>query len=179
MNHETLSDNLTRGTLKAAVLAISLIALLGFWASTSAFAGPRDRNIDRRPEPPIARRVGLSPDQKSNILQVWQSAKRQAQQLRQSPDLTPDQKQEGIQTLKRQTQDQVNQILTPDQRQKLQQIRQQMQGQDRTRTFGLGVGQNLGVGPGPRRDLGNQPLTPDQRQRLLAARQQMRQQDNR
>jgi periplasmic protein CpxP/Spy len=68
--------------------------------------------------------LNLTPDQKAQIDPIFQSSRQQVQAVRGDTSLTPDQKQAKIRDIRQNSWSQINSLLTPDQQQQWQQMRQ-------------------------------------------------------
>ena len=68
--------------------------------------------------------LNLTPDQKSKLQPIFQSSRQQAQAVRNDASLTPDQKRAKLRDIHRSSMSQFNSILTPEQQQQWQQMRQ-------------------------------------------------------
>src|SRR5690242_162101 len=68
--------------------------------------------------------LNLTPDQHSKIQSIFQQSRSQMQALRQDSSLTSDQKRAKMQEIHQNTTAQINAILTPEQQQQFQQMRQ-------------------------------------------------------
>ena len=69
-------------------------------------------------------RLNLTDDQRAKIQPILQSSRQQAQAVRNDATLTPEQKQAKIRDIHRGTMTQMNSLLTPEQQQQWQEMRQ-------------------------------------------------------
>ena len=100
----------------------------------------------------MAQQLNLTQNQQTQIGNLLQTQRQQAQSIRQDTSLTPEQKQEKINQLRQSTHKQVLGLLTPEQQSKLKQLQKGRGG------------------------MAALNLTPDQKSKLQPIRQQMRQQ---
>ena len=101
-----------------------------------------NRVLDR-----LAERLALTDSQKETIRSYRQAEAEQLQALRDNSSLTPEQKREQFQTIRQHTQEQVRSVLTPDQQQKLDDMRQQARESFQNRRFRPGRRGQGGVQP--------------------------------
>ncbi len=93
-------------------------------------AGPRKNQPNAGgPGKRIVQYLNLSPQQQSQLRPIVRGARQQVEAVRNDPSLTPDQKRERMKEIRQQTRSQVGQILTPDQQERLNQLRQQQRQQ--------------------------------------------------
>jgi Spy/CpxP family protein refolding chaperone len=76
----------------------------------------------------MAEKLGLTDDQKTQIKSIHQDAKTQAKAIKSDSTLTPDQKKAKLKDLHEQTKTKTDAILTPDQKQKMEQARANHKG---------------------------------------------------
>lgn len=79
----------------------------------------------------LAEKLNLSQAQQDQIKPIMQQQREQAKAIWQDNTLTQDQKREKMQTLRQNTQTQLNAILTPEQQQQWQQMRQKQHRHER------------------------------------------------
>ena len=84
-------------------------------------AQAQQRGLDR-----MAKALNLSDQQKQQIQPILEAQHQQLDALRNNTSLTSDQRREQSQQLRQQTQSQINNILTPEQQQQAQQMRDRM-----------------------------------------------------
>lgn len=144
---------------KAIFVLIALLSL-SLWAQTAPPppnpGGPAGPRFGRRGPGmgPMAglRNLNLSPDQKTKVDALMQQQHQQMQALHDNTSLTPDQRRQQAQDLRKNALAQLNSILTPEQQQQLKQMR------GRARGFGRGF--EMG------RMAGRLNLTPEQKAQL-------------
>ena len=90
----------------------------------------------------MAKEVGLSPAQMKQVQAVQQSSRPMMMDVFRNPNLSREQKQAAMQTLRQAQQEQMNKIMTPEQQSKYTAYREKMRAQRQSRQ-----GQN-GGGPG-------------------------------
>lgn len=73
----------------------------------------------------MAKKLNLSQDQQDKLKPIFEKQHEQAKAIKNDSSLTQDQKKEKFQALRQDTMAQVNTILTPEQQQQWQQMRQQ------------------------------------------------------
>ncbi len=115
----------------------------------------------------MAQELNLTDQQKTQIQNIFQTQRQQAQSIRQDTSLTPEQRQSKLKQLRDSTHQQIQGVLTPEQQQKFQQLRSEHQGM---RHGKMGPG---GKGPGGMARLN---LTPDQKAQIQPIMQSARQQ---
>ena len=72
----------------------------------------------------MAKKLNLSQDQQTQLKPIFQNQHQQARAIKNDTSLTPDQKKEKFQALRQDTMAKVNNILTPEQQQQWQQMRE-------------------------------------------------------
>ena len=75
----------------------------------------------------MAKKLNLSQDQQNQLKPLFKSQREQAKAIRKDGSLTQDQKKEKFQALRQDTMAKVNNILTPEQQQQWQQMREKHQ----------------------------------------------------
>lgn len=75
----------------------------------------------------LAKKLNLSQDQQTQLKPIFQNQRQQAKAIRKDSSLTKDQKKEKFQSLRQDTMAKVNNILTPQQQQQWQQMREKHQ----------------------------------------------------
>ncbi|MCS6830560.1 MAG: hypothetical protein RMM08_11310 [Armatimonadota bacterium] len=70
----------------------------------------------------LSKWLQLSDEQKANIKNIVGSAREQARKIRTDTTLTPEQKRQQLQELRRNTRQQIGSVLTPEQREKLRNL---------------------------------------------------------
>jgi len=70
--------------------------------------------------------LNLTEEQKAKIQEIQKSRRDQLSALKEDTTLTPEQKREKMRTIMESCQKQMDEILTPEQKQKLDQLREQM-----------------------------------------------------
>jgi Spy/CpxP family protein refolding chaperone len=130
-------------------------------ATPQKMGGPHDGQhvFDR-----MAQQLNLNDQQKTQVQSLMQNQRQQAQAIRQDASLTPEQKRDKFQQLRKSNHQQMLGILTPEQQQKFQQLRSERKGMGRGK---------MGGGMGPMSRLN---LTPDQKAKLDPIFQSTRQQ---
>ncbi len=124
----------------------------------------------------MAQELNLTDQQKTQIQNIFQTQRQQAQAIRQDASLTPEQRQDKLKQLRESTHQQITGVLTPEQQQKFQQLRAQHQGMGRGR-MGRGEAGPGGMGPLARLNLTSdqkakiQPILQSQHQQVQAVRQ--------
>jgi periplasmic protein CpxP/Spy len=83
-------------------------------------SGPRGEG--RRGGDPFAN-LGLTDQQKAQLKSIHESARQQVESIRNDSTLTADQKEAKLRSLHQSTEQQVSSVLTPEQREKLQELR--------------------------------------------------------
>lgn len=97
----------------------------------------------------LAKQLGLSADQQSQLKTIHQDERTQAEAIKNNSSLTPDQKRDQLKQLRQADQQKMESILTPDQRTKFQQIREERkEHRGKRRRHGRGRGQGRGQGTG-------------------------------
>lgn len=76
----------------------------------------------------MAEKLGLTDDQKTQIKSIHQDAKAQAQAIKNDSTLTPEQKKAKMKELREQTKTKTEALLTPEQKEKMQQARANHKG---------------------------------------------------
>ncbi len=94
------------------------------WEQMKANAKQRAGNRHEQMGARMAEKLNLSAQQQEQLKPIWQKQREQAKAIWQDNSLTQDQKREKMKALHQDTQSQVNAILTPEQQQQLQQMRQ-------------------------------------------------------
>ena len=89
--------------------------------------------------------LNLTKDQQEKIRPIFEDQFKQMQVLRQDTSLTPEQRRAKAQEMRKSVHAQISQILTPEQREKLKEMRKSGYGMH----HGRGMGQGPGMGPGP------------------------------
>jgi Spy/CpxP family protein refolding chaperone len=82
----------------------------------------------------LAEKLGLTDAQKTQFQQIGRDIRKQGMAIRQDSSLTDDQKKEKMQELRQQSHKQMFSVLTPEQKEKLKQIREEHkkeQGKDK------------------------------------------------
>lgn len=72
----------------------------------------------------MAKKLNLSQDQQDKLKPIFEKQREQAKAIKNDGSLTPDQKKEKFQALRQDTMAQMNGILTPEQQQQWQQMRE-------------------------------------------------------
>lgn len=162
-----------------ALTRISIALLLGTFIGGAAWAQATDQNATPSTAAPgprnpgmmgrhhdgqsgyerMSQQLNLTDQQKTQMQSLMQSQRQQAQAIRQDTALTAEQKKDKLQQLRQSNHQQMMSLLTPDQQQKLQQLRSERKG--------------MGGGMGPAARLN---LTPDQKSKLDPIFQSSRQQ---
>ena len=75
----------------------------------------------------MAKKLNLTQDQQDKLKPIFEKQREQAKAIKNDSSLNEDQKKEKFQALRQDTMSQVNGILTPEQQQQWQQLRQQHQ----------------------------------------------------
>lgn len=85
----------------------------------------------------LAEKLGLSDAQKTQFQQIGRDMRKQGMIIRQDSSLTDDQKREKMQELRKQSHKQMFSVLTPEQKEKLKQMREEHnKEQDKSKTSG-------------------------------------------
>ncbi|HEY2170439.1 MAG TPA: hypothetical protein VGJ30_12490 [Candidatus Angelobacter sp.] len=85
----------------------------------------------------LAEKLGLSDAQKAQFEQIGRDMRKQGMAIRQDSALTDDQKREKMQELRKQSHKQMFSVLTPEQKEKLKQMREEHnKEQDKSKTSG-------------------------------------------
>jgi periplasmic protein CpxP/Spy len=150
-------------------LAVSLSAqTAGQSAPPAAKRGPHagERGFDR-----MAQQLNLTDQQKTQIQGLFQTQRQQSQSIRQDTSLTPEQKQDKLKQLRESTHQQMQSVLTPEQRQKFQQLLSEHEATGKDHMGRGGMGPGGGMGPMARLN-----LTPDQKSKIQPIMQSSRQQ---
>jgi Spy/CpxP family protein refolding chaperone len=85
----------------------------------------------------LAEKLGLSDAQKTQFQQIGRDLRKQGMAIRQDSALTDDQKKEKMQELRKQSHKQMFSVLTPEQKEKLKQMREEHnKDQDKSKTSG-------------------------------------------
>ena len=103
----------TRFTLAISLLALIALSLAGLPAS----ATPPSQGWEDSAGTP-GTDLGLTEDQKSQIRSIREQAKEQGKALREDTSLTPEQKREQVGEIRRNAQEQISGLLTPEQRER-------------------------------------------------------------
>jgi Spy/CpxP family protein refolding chaperone len=74
----------------------------------------------------MAEKLGLTEEQKTALKPIMETQIQQAQAIRQDSSLSPEQKQAKLKDLREQNQEEISKILTPEQQEKMKQMRQNM-----------------------------------------------------
>lgn|SRR5215813_2257690 len=83
----------------------------------------------------LARKLNLTDEQRQQFRQIGQHSRQQAMTIRSDSSLTDDQKKEKLQALRKQSHQEMFGVLTPEQKEQLKQMREQMQ-KDRSKAPG-------------------------------------------
>jgi Spy/CpxP family protein refolding chaperone len=83
-------------------------------------------NARHRMQARMAKKLNLTPQQQEQMKPIMQKQREQARAIWQDNSLTQQQKKEKLQALHKDTMAQMDQILTPEQQQQMQQMRQRM-----------------------------------------------------
>lgn len=134
--------------LFAAALAVAALV-----PSLNAQEGPPADKGPRGPRPPrmemmgerMAKQLGLSEDQKTQIKAINESYRPQFDALRDDASLTKEQRREKLQALQKERVGKVDAVLTPEQRTKAQEMRAKHQERMKHQRDGKGP---RGHGPG-------------------------------
>ncbi|MEO8820041.1 MAG: hypothetical protein ABI374_04305 [Ginsengibacter sp.] len=110
-----------------------LFAIAGlFFAATSNAQVQRDvpqsQQTQTEPSPHqkgMMNQLNLTPDQKSQMKTLHQDMKQQRESIMSDQSLTADQKKQKMKEFRKSQQEKVNGILTPDQQQKMKELRKQ------------------------------------------------------
>ena len=86
----------------------------------------------------LAEKLGLTDQQKQQFQQIQKNMWQQGRSIRQDSSLTDDQKREKMQDLRKQAHKQMFDVLTPEQREQLKQMRQEHQQQKDKDSSGSG-----------------------------------------
>jgi len=86
----------------------------------------------------FAQSLNLTPDQEAEIKSIHENFKQQAQAIKNDSSLTPDQKKAKFKELRKSTHEQMMAKLTPDQQQKLKEMRKERRGHGRHGQKGQG-----------------------------------------
>jgi protein CpxP len=89
---------------------------------------PESANAEKSERHEAMKALNLTDDQKKQIKQFHQDAKTQAAAIKKDQTLSADQKKAKLQELHQSTQDKVASILTPEQKQKWEQMRAEHKG---------------------------------------------------
>jgi Spy/CpxP family protein refolding chaperone len=106
----------------------------------------------------MAQELNLSDEQQTQMKDIFQKQRQQAQSIRQDTSLTPEQRRQKMQELRQSTHQQMMSILNSDQQQKWQQLQSQHKG--------MRHGKEMEKGMGPGGGMAALNLTPDQRSKL-------------
>ena len=79
----------------------------------------------------FAQALNLTPDQQAAIKSIHENFRQQAQAIKNDSSLTPDQKKAKFKELRKSTHEQMMAKLTPDQQQKLKEMRKEHRGHGR------------------------------------------------
>jgi protein CpxP len=85
----------------------------------------------------LAEKLGLSDAQKAQFQQIGRDMRKQGMAIRQDSSLTEDQKKEKMQEVRKQSHKQMFSVLTPEQKEKLKQMREEhKKEQDKSKASG-------------------------------------------
>jgi hypothetical protein len=115
------SDEMKRSTIVLTVLALALGMLL---ATTPSSQAQMQNSPQAQKLAMLAKQLNLSPEQKMKLMPILEAEAPKVQAIKSNTSLTGMQKMEQIHALHEQTAPQVQQILSPQQYQQLQEIRQ-------------------------------------------------------
>jgi Spy/CpxP family protein refolding chaperone len=73
----------------------------------------------------LSEALNLTEDQKTQLKPIFEDARTRSQAVRQNAQLTPEEKSQQTMQIRKETQEKVSAILTPEQREKLKEIRKQ------------------------------------------------------
>jgi hypothetical protein len=110
-----------RSTIVLTVLALALGMLL---ATTPSSQAQMQNSPQAQKLAMLAKQLNLSPEQKMKLMPILEAEAPKVQAIKSNTSLTGMQKMEQIHALHEQTAPQVQQILSPQQYQQLQEIRQ-------------------------------------------------------
>lgn len=106
--------------------AIPGILVAAFWVLMSPAFGlaqqgsePPQRPRRERPD------LDLSQEQKAQVKQIREEAREKMQALRNDSSLSPEERQARMQALRKETHEKMDAVLTPEQREKLKQFREE------------------------------------------------------
>ena len=113
--------------------------------------GGRRMNRDRVEErmQRMSERLNLTKEQQEKIRPIYEKQFQEMHALWQDTSLTRDQKRAKMQEMRKSTHEQVSQILTPEQREKLKEMRRSGYGMHHGGRMGQGPGQGQGPGGPP------------------------------
>ena len=113
----------------AMLLPMAAIAKTDNSGSTSGDTGNTATAPSQERGQKFAQALNLSPDQQAAIKSIRETFRQQAQAIKNDSSLTPDQKKAKFKELRKTTHEQMMAKLTPDQQQKLKELRKQHRGQ--------------------------------------------------
>ena len=87
--------------------------------------GNRDGNRLRKAGADLQKELNLTPDQQQKVSQIRSNYRTKFETLRNDNTLTQDQKREKLQELRKQQQDEMKQVLTPEQIEKMESFKKQ------------------------------------------------------
>lgn len=91
----------------------------------------------------MSQHLNLTEDQKSKITPILQSQMEQARSIRQDTSLTPDQRRAKMKELRESTRSQIEPILTPEQREKMENFAQRRKEMRGGREMGMGSARQM------------------------------------
>ena len=112
-------------------LPIAALAQTGNSAATSGDTGSatasQTENQNKRGEK-FAEALNLTPEQKTDLKNIRENEKQQAQAIKNDSSLTPDQKKAKFKELRKSSHEQMMAKLTPEQQQKFKEMRKENRG---------------------------------------------------
>src|SRR5690349_22762195 len=108
--------------MKKIFYLITCMLLVGSMANAQKNDSAKNKKSEQ-----IAKELNLSPDQKKQVDGIHADTRKQKEAIENDKSLTEDQRQQKIKELKKQERSKMNAVLTPEQREKIKQTRENKQ----------------------------------------------------
>ncbi len=118
-------------SLKFAVLAVAILVVFGYGPAAAQYGQGQSQTGRHEMHGEhaqshldwLSQQLNLTDDQKAKLQPIFQEEEKQIRAVRNDSSLTPDQKREKIKQIHEANRPQVDAVLTPEQKQKLAQIK--------------------------------------------------------
>lgn len=111
--------------LPLTLAALGLATILAVPTLTQAAPGGRSAKAPGARMQKLAAALGLTDAQKAQLKPILKDARQQAEAIKADTSLTPEARKDKMKELRRSTKQQMMTVLTPDQLQKMKELRQQ------------------------------------------------------